>query len=1029
MIRYITTLLGIQNIPRWILIHLLIFSFALGGVQAFLFVSAVAGFVEHKMLSVFPEAMALSCLMSLLLFNLYKFFSKNYTYRLTFYFFSLIALFLLFLAIYLPSLYENLSSSFLLFVTFPSITIINERFVAGINDKISYNKYNQNLKRYTEANYLIGTSVFSAIIVICAYLYTNLSPFFPVLILFVIASAEAGYILKKVEVKPVAESEHTDSVIDMFSRIPQKSTVLLILFYLFLSSVNFICTNYIFLDLIGRSYQNITGYYKILGLFISGEMIICIVFKLFVYQNLIKAFKVNKALLLSPALMGFVMIILNFLLFFPLLTRWGIWWLNVFYLVVFVRFFVFVLKESFELYSIKMIFTAISTHANLKISENIHLSLITLGGFFSGVILLLIKSFDLISIRHIIYLNTFLALVWFASTILLFKKYNETLKNIRKKFSNFISPKANVTGKSFKERVMITTNLSGLKYLLNYQRYYYPFDYEKKVASLPQDMQEQLGVNNITGRLEPLPNNSSENTSLNFYDSDMNLSITEIEALASSKKVKDRIRAVKMIEKSDNKSYAPVLKMLINDSNDEVKRNSILAVANYYNTEILEELLNLIENEDFSALALDIFIKVGDNGLPVLISHFKSIGTNFSAQLKIIKIMGRIGSIKSINFLITILNYPNKWILNEVLSALKNTDLDEEIRKQDVFLTAIERTIGVLAWILSKDASIHSIKKNEPIRKSLDDEYNYSLNILFSLLHLKYQTGIIEYIRDENISTSDNAQIELHIELLSQIVDEPVKARLFALLHNNQKSQKIEQLKQYFPVQISSLKKAIKDLINADHEYVSAWTKACALKVYIENADNLYEDDIIAHLFNPDLLIAELAFFTIYKKDAKVIADVSERIPLQLKNRVTPILQKGSLFEHSLLFNKILSIQKISYFQDIMGHLLIPLADCLQPIYLHKEENLMLKCTEEEILPLFFSPAGELTFTDSHKRQIRLNQNHFYGLGLYGGGLKITAYSESVLYFAKPEQIGYIVIHFEELAELLFKYIQNSNFY
>jgi hypothetical protein len=135
------------------------------------------------------------------------------------------------------------------------------------------------------------------------------------------------------------------------------------------------------------------------------------------------------------------------------------------------------------------------------------------------------------------------------------------------------------------------------------------------------------------------------------------------------------------------------------------------------------------------------------------------------------------------------------------------------------------------------------------------------------------------------------------------------------------------------------------------------------------------------------------------------------------------------LYEYSLIFNKVIYLQRISYFQKMMGHYLVPFAEVLSEIYLTKGELTYLKCSQEEVLPVFINSFGEIAIVDQHKRQIRLNQNFLYGLGLYAGGLTINAFSDSVMYIAQPEQIGYLVIHHEELSDAFFKYIQNSNLY
>ena len=148
-----------------------------------------------------------------------------------------------------------------------------------------------------------------------------------------------------------------------------------------------------------------------------------------------------------------------------------------------------------------------------------------------------------------------------------------------------------------------------------------------------------------------------------------------------------------------------------------------------------------------------------------------------------------------------------------------------------------------------------------------------------------------------------------------------------------------------------------------------------------------------------------------------------------MKKRLTAILNKGEHYEYQMLFHKVLSLQHISYFEKVKGHYLIPLAEILVEHYLDKGESLYIQCSDEEVLPVFMVPMGDVTLKDMHKRQFKLNRDFLYGLGLYAGGITLNAYSKAVIFIAKPEQIGSLVLNHEELSDTLHKYIQNSNFY
>jgi ATP:ADP antiporter, AAA family len=1037
MIKYFTKILGIDNIPRWLLYHLMFFSLSLGGFQAILFVGAVSGFISANMLVYYPETIAFSGLLGIVLYSFYKYIIKSFSYRKALMLFYLVIFFVVFLAEFLPKIFAGLTSSVLLFIVYIPTTIIAEQFISGISDRVPFQKYQQNLKRYSGAIYLAGSFIFSIALVIGSILGIKPYIFLPSVFLLGIAAIESNFILKKLEIKKSVDENKIESIISMFSDLPLKSNILSVLLFLFLSGINFICIDYTFMDKIGKTYESYANLVQFIGMFFAGLMCITLLFKLFVFQNLIKTFRINKAIYLSPVFMLFAMLLLNGLNYIPSKIFGNNQAIYLFVLIVFARFFAYVLKESFELYSVRMVFSAISCFSKKLISPNTNNLLILWGYLFSGLVLLLTMSFDLFNVRNIIVLNTIFVVLWIVVSAIVVKKYAGSLGKIIDELSTYSKEGSQQKNLSLKERVMITTNLSGLKYLLNFQRYYQPFDFEKKLEKIPANMQNKLGLTDqlidpseySTHLHEPSKYQTGKSDSMNFYDSDVSLKLTDIESLASSIKIKDRIRAVNMIENSQNYVYAGIFKMLIRDSDEEVKRNGLMAAVTYYNSDILQEIIKYINHDEFSTLVSEVLSKIGDEAIPSLANLFYRKETDLKTQVQILKIIGKIASQLAIEFLIDQLNYPNKLIIKETISTLYENKLNSNLRNNSNLHQAIFKTIGILAWLLAKNISIDNISKNEPLKKALNDEYNITMEMLFNLLHLKYQSGLIEFVNNNINQLRTNEQMELYVELLNYVIDDDIKVKLFPLLHNNQNLEKIEQLKQFYPIEKSDVIIAVKDLLNADYEYVSVWTRACALKYYIELQDDLESEEIIAQVFNPELMIAELAFFGIYKKDPQVIARISDRLPVRLKNRILSVLKKGTLYEYCLIYNKVLSLQKISYFQKMMGLTLVPFAEILNEIILAKDESTYLKCSEEEVLPVFFEPYGDISLIDMHKRKVRLTQNYLYGLGLYAGGVSVNAFSDSVLYIAQPEQIGYLVIHYEELSDALFKYIQNSNFY
>ncbi len=1033
MVKYIINLLGIDVLPKWLLTHLLLMSLALGGFNAVFFIQAVSGFLEEGKLAYFPYIMALSGIIGLLLYNLYKYYESKFTSKYSWLMFWGLVLTLLSLSKLFPFIIPEFSRHVILFTIYLPITIVANQIFLSMGNNLPIAKENLNLRRFLDSGLMLGAAISSFIIIILTITKINL-PFFAtevILILFVIF--DYFFIVRQLdfEEKKIEESG-IDSMITIFTSITPKKAVFSLVIFCFFSTLNFIFIDFSFFTVIRSVYTDIDNLVKFVAFFFGSVMMVSIVFKVFVYQNLIKTFRIGKALFLSPIFFVGCLLILNILLLKPSRAVISSPFTLVFLMVLFSRFFAFLLRESFENLSAKQYFIAIESFNRKPLSRN----LINVIGFWSflvaGLVLLMLLSLDIKTFTFIMYLNMAIAVAWLLFTVFTSKRYINTISRLVYKLTTDYKPSTAEHQKKFKDRVMISTNLSGLRYLLNYQRHYQPNNFLKTIEAIPIDLKDKLKISNSnsafsTSRIANVF--AEEERPISFYDSNDNIKDKDVEVLAISYRVKDRIDAAKMIQKSlDSRSFG-ILKMLLRDTDDEVKRNAIITVATCYNYDLINELLEFISYEDFADLTADVLATIGAPAVDSLVGLFHKSDIEFRIQVKIIKIIGKISSERAIKFLLATILYPNKWIVIEVVKSLSENNY-KVLESDDIVInTAIKKTIGAAAWLLSMEASVEPIDRINPIKAALVEEYSVTIDLLFNLLALKYSDGVISEVKGYIIGNSNNEQRELGVELLDYVIDTDLKKFLFPLLHNNALHEKLTQLKEFYPIDIKNYIDALREIVNTDLGRVSLWSKACALNAFIDNLEDMNSDDIFSQVFNNEALLAEVAFFGLYKKNKTIAAELYKRLPKKSKQQISAILKVGKNFEYKLLFNKVLTLQKISHFQKVKGHHLLPFAEVLTEEYLQAGNSTFLHCSDEEVLPIFTVPFGEVSLVDLHKRVFRLNRNFLYGLGLYAGGVKLKAFSDSVVYLTKAEQIGSLVINYEELSDALFKYIQNSNFY
>lgn len=1023
MIKYIVNALNIDDLPKWLLTRLFLMAVCLGVFNALFFITAFSEFLGQHDLTFYPEIIAGSGIIGVLLFNFYKYLFKKYLPTKSVYIFYSAFAFVILSAEFLPHLSSSISRSMILLGFWMPITIISEHIFFKITENIPVVKEHQNLKRYLEFGLILGCVLMSLIMMALSAFQIKI-PFTIVgisCLVFVIL--DYTFLARKLEyIEEVKEEDMVDSLISLLSEIPLKKTVFTVVVFTTLSILTYVFVEYTFLSALDKIYSDENHLRQFIGFFLAAIMVVNFLFKLFVYQNLIKTFKINKALQLSPLFMVLMLLAINTLLIMPQYNDITNPYSLVFLCIVFCRFFSYLLRESFEFFSLKLFYSAIETNIHRKVSGFINQLLNFWAFIFAGLLLLLFNSLEIKSLSGILVVSIGFAFVWLIVSMELSKNYTITISNIIKKLTSEFRNNDQEKAKILKDRIMVTTNLSGMRYLLNYQRNYQPNNFQKTIELIPDNLQSKLGISDYDLDTLSIPQ-------ISYYDSDESIKINNLELLAVSTKIKDRIRSIKMIESSRDPKYYSILKMLLRDPDDEVKRNAIGCAAINHNSGIIAELLEYIDHEDFSDLVIDVLVTIGNDSVEPLISLFQRSDLGAKTLGKIIRIIGRISSEKSQQFLFEKLIFPNKWIVLEVVNSLNEEKFKFAFGDYSLINKAIKNTIGAASWLLAMDVSLQSFPKTSPIKRALDEEYNVTIDLLFKLLQLKYSDGVIQEVKKNLMGDSANEQREMSVEMLGIIVEKEIKDYLLPLLHNNRKKEKVIQLQAFYPIEEKEPVSALREIINSDLGCVSLWTKACALNAYIEMQDISISEDVYAQVFNPDPLLSEIAFFGIYKWRKQVPPELFERLSNRMKKRLKAIIDKGEHYEYQMLYYKVLFLQNISYFEKVKGHYLIPLAEILVENYLKQGESMFIHCSDDEVLPVFMVPYGDVALKDLHKRQFKLNLNYLYGLGLYAGGITLNAYSKSVIYIAKPEQIGSLVLNHEELSESLHKYIQSSNFY
>jgi hypothetical protein len=641
-----------------------------------------------------------------------------------------------------------------------------------------------------------------------------------------------------------------------------------------------------------------------------------------------------------------------------------------------------------------------------------------------------LKAAEINNVQLRLLINLMVAGMWLLVAISLNKAYSKSIHHFLRGLLNEDLP---VNGKKskFADNYDVS-NISYLRYILNYQSYYQPHLFRKIIKQLPENLKQKLGItlnknNFIVDKIAELKNPKSANNGHNSYFDTSRISKGYmVEALTESIFIDDRVMAVKLILESRDPKYINILKLLIRDSDDEVKRQAISAITKFSSTDLIYEALEYITHEDYADLVCDVLIEIGPDAVVPLSQTFNKPSITLKYQSKIIKTIAQIPSGESNKFLLNNLEYPNKSIVSEAATALLKVEYKPGHEEYRLLLRAIEKTISNCAWLSNMSYILEQEERADQLAVNLREEFYNTFDLLLMLLELKYGKNLVQFIKRSRAQGSSNEHREYGIEVLNLVIDAEIKPKLFPLLHNNSRDEIIRQLQKQFPISNKTPIQAIREIINIDLGYISKWTKSSAIIALSQFQDVTHLEDIIAQLYNPEPILCESAIYSIKKWGHENFGELESRLPDRVFPKLVLLSENIELNKFFLLNQKVNFLKKLQYFSHIKGERLLHLAEVMEGYLLLSGNQQTFETGTNDILPLFSSPHGELIVSDGGKNSKKMPKDHLFGLSVYAGNIRIEAVTDSFIYVLRPENITSVVLNSEDISDALFSYLNES---
>ncbi len=821
--------------------------------------------------------------------------------------------------------------------------------------------------------------------------------------------------------------------------------VMLMSLFVILSMIAAFFTSYNFLTVTQINYPEEKDFAAFFAKFFVAVMAFSFVIKTFIYSKLTKTYGLKINLILVPVLIGFFVIVSATVGSFADLEKGTASFTIFFLLITLVRFFAMNLKDSIQTPSVKLLFQPIDAKIRFNIQARVEGVINEFAAVTAGLILALLEileSLEVISLINYSHILTIIAAAWVYVTIKLYNEYQSTLRKSLEGFSKDDALDEGADGDAHISEGV--EHDDAFKYALNLTRKYQPIEFEKRLTQLLRDKKSEnrhLAITSIheskmfsaMDELESVAKNDS-NADVKKYAGEVlksfnelltsKKSIDEIALLAKSKDAPNRAIAAKIIGFTGNHDLIPLLRNLIKDLDPQVKMAAIGAIVRFNHKEMWPLLVDLLSDNNYKQTAKAAIVSIGEPMIDLLEKAFYKSGAKLELFITIVEIYGLIGGEKAEQHLIDKISYPQRKVVLEALAALRVIGFSTENEKVlNQIFTAIEQNIGITAWNIASFLDVGELGlPNQQLERALEDEITANINLIFELLSLAYDPKSIKHIRD-NIELGSTEGVSFAIEMLDLFIVEQLKGTLFPLLEDNSLEQKFNELELHFAVNRSEGIEVLNKIINRSSNYLSNYTKACAIMGFIQVEYGEVNQSLIANLFNPDPIIRETTALVMNALDNDVLKDCMARLSESDREQVEEFLNNVNRDQFAHLFDKLSFLKTIPVLSKLHFNELEEIALRLKRVVFEPNKEMLNPADEKAVSMVFFIEEGEVTLESGSGKMQSFGPTDVVGEMMFlesdQGETKFKAIDKVTCYQISRSELYELIFQFPELANIL----------
>jgi len=568
------------------------------------------------------------------------------------------------------------------------------------------------------------------------------------------------------------------------------------------------------------------------------------------------------------------------------------------------------MKESMELPSMNLIFQSLNNRERENIQSGIEGVFSQIGVFTTGLFLSLFVMLQFVEFYHVSYVLFALLLVWFGVGLSLYRNYHRLLK-VNLDPDQYFDP-SDLHLEEIEQFDLEHTPYS--LELVEFNPYFFHYVSRERELSLLAHSEPMLrrtiwehilksspGLNDITisqmlvnekepaikERIRELKKRKLKTKlglqeafireRLNMFNEVQSEPDNAIEEVFETGDRNEILAALYYVAEEQDEIFLPEVISRFRDRDPDVQGVAISTAGHLDLGGNAHKIIDLLNDPSLYRDAWSTLVRQGENVLDELEMAFYKPDADIRLQTRIVSVISSIGGARSVQLLLQKLEYPHRDVMLSVVQGLYANNFEATVIQESQIQNTILRMVQAGTWIMAAKISVRSDDPGGSIARIIDHELWEVNDLILTMLTMIYDRKSVRRIKASLLDRfSDDRQMA--IELLGLLLREPLKTVLVSYFHDVSVREKLDKLKELYPIDIFPVELLLKKILNRSGAQLGDFIKISVLD-RIGNVERFFdEQQIIAQGFHPNPKIREIAAQLLRKNNPEQYDLLSERL-------------------------------------------------------------------------------------------------------------------------------------------------------